>query len=314
MNLKFVLGILVPLIVIISLVVLSTVNVGFSIQKQSEKSIDFNVLFTNENRAGEIKIQTITVKNDYFLSKKIELPRVMACLYDKEGKVKSQNLYVRYNEGISSEIPETQVAGELFALSSSRYGYSYYTTSKVIDVPADSQKDVKVMVQPHYTYNYNNKKDESNYEYDEILIIEPEKKQDYYSYDSCSNLDDKDLEHADRISISISQAVINERTKKQAILNQLREQLTAKGVDIYKCENDQYPDNCYSQIALDTANVKVCEIISDIAYRDSCYFSVAYAAGNMSICNLISARSRYLLNDCINQFNSKQVFFRPISS
>lgn len=201
MNLKLLLGIFIPLIVIVVLVVLSSTDIGFSIEKENEKNLQYNILFTTQSQAGDVKIQTIKVKNDYFLPKKIELPKLMVCLYDKDGKAKSQNLYVRYNEGKASEIPETTLAEELLS-ARSYYGYNYYATARAIEVPAHSQKEVKVMVQPKYSYNYDYyNKAYTDYEYDELLIIEPKDKNDYYSSNSCANLDDKDLDEAIHIGI-----------------------------------------------------------------------------------------------------------------
>jgi len=206
MNLKILLGVIVPLIAITILVVLSNINTGFSIQKENEKEIDYSKLFTSQNQAGEIKLQTISIKNDYFLPKKIELPTIAACLYDKENKTRGQNLYVRYNEGKSSDIPETPIAGGLLQTRNSYYGYGYYTATRTVDVPANSQKEVKLMVQPKYVYNnYDAANNNADYEYDEILIIEPKEDKNnynYYSYDSCANLQEKDVDDAVKIPIS----------------------------------------------------------------------------------------------------------------
>ncbi|MBI2652794.1 hypothetical protein HYX00_04985 [Candidatus Woesearchaeota archaeon] len=283
MNLKLILGIVMPLVVIISLIVLSSSNAGFYIEKETEKSLSYNSVFTSQNQAGEVKIQTITLKNDYFLPKKIEMPKIIVCLYDAQGKIKSQNLYVRYNEGKTSEIPKSSVFGELQSISRA-YDYGYYTATRIVDIPAHSKKELKLMVQPKNIYNnydYNNKNSEA--EFDEVLIIEPkEDKDNYYSYynsyDSCANLHDKDIDSAIHIKIEIPFGNLQSE------------------VDISKCYllQDQAKDSCIYSIAQFNLNVKssgvilkLCDIIIDKNSRNLCYINAAGKYGDVGICSNI---------------------------
>lgn len=203
MNAKLIVGIILPLFVIVVLVVLSSVEVGYSLEKVNEVEISFERLFSDTYRANEITIQTIKIKNDYFLPKKIELPRILVCLNDREGLLKKQNVNVRYNEGTSAEIQETPILSEIVG-SRSSYGYGYYADKRNVEVPAHGTRDVKVMVQPTSNYNYD--RQYGDYEYDELLIVEPKEDDNniysYYSYDSCTNLHDKDFEDAVHITIS----------------------------------------------------------------------------------------------------------------
>ena len=275
MNLKLILGIFIPLIFIIALIILSSINVGYSIEKENEKNLEYNKLFTSQSQAGEVKIQTITIKNDYFLPKKIELPKIMVCLSDKEGKTRNQNLYVRYNEGKSSEIPKTPIVEDL-GLARSSYGYNYYTTTKAVEVPAHSTKEVKVMVQPKYSYNYNYPtQNYADYEYDELLIIEPDDDNNYAYYDSCTKLDDKDIDAATHIEIV---------EKPSVQFNQVG--VSSSSRDIKDCDRlfGANKDSCIRDIAVNSGNLKSCDFMFNENFKYTCYSDLAVKQRNISIC------------------------------
>lgn len=300
MNLKLLLGIFVPLIVAVALVILSSANIGFSIEKETEKSLEYNKLFTSQSQAGEVKIQTITIKNDYFLPKKNELPKIMVCLYDKEGKVKSQNLYVRYNEGKASEIPEAPIIQEL-GLAKSSYGYGSYTVSRAVEVPANSQKQVNLMVQPKYSYNRYPNQNYGDYEYDELLILEPNDNYDRYSY-SCANLDDKDLDDAVRINIVNVPTVV---VAQPAQITTSTQKTTSTFISPYKniSECDKFididKDNCYELVAIAKRDTDICELAVNPTSKSGCYASVAHTSGNYSICDNLPGNITYAKDWCI---------------
>ena len=312
MNIKLVLGIISPLLLIISLIVLSSLNVGFSIEKENVKSISYNSVFTNQNQAGEVKIQTITLKNDFFISKKTELTKIIACLYDIESKVKSQNLYVRYNEGKTSEIPTTPVASELGLTKSISYYYDYYTATRIVEVPAHSKKEVKLMVQPKYIYDYNyNNKNYVEPEFDEILVIEPkEDKDNYYSYyDSCANLNDKDIDNVIHIKITDIPTVVVTQPGPTASNNQ---QIPSVFISPYKniSECDKFTDidkdNCYELVAIANKDLSFCDLAVNPTSKSGCYSSVAMTSGNYSICdylpgNITNARDWCIANTAISR-------------
>ena len=78
MNIKLTLGILLPLMLIVGLVILSTANIGFSLNKENTPSVEFNSLFIGkDSQKNTILLQTITITNDFFLSKKYELPKLL---------------------------------------------------------------------------------------------------------------------------------------------------------------------------------------------------------------------------------------------
>jgi len=194
MNIKLALGILLPLALIVFLVILSTANIGFSLEKQDVDSVQFSSLFVDKNSPkNNIPIQTITITNDFFLSKRYELPKMIVCLNDKEGIKEIQNIQVKYNEGSYTRGSDVPIFDELF------FDYNYYSKQS-IELPTESKKQVKILIEPKYLYNYDTEID-SYREYDELLLIES-KDTNRYSYNSCQSLESKEMYSTTHILIA----------------------------------------------------------------------------------------------------------------
>lgn len=194
MNIKLALGIFLPLVLIIFLVILSSANISFSIDLQTTDSVQFNSLFIGKNTPrNNILIQTVTVSNDFFMSKRYELPRLIVCLNDKEGIKERQNLQVKYNEGTYSRGSEVPIFDEIF------FDYRSYSRQS-IELPAESKKQVKIFVEPKYLHDYEQEINSYD-EYEELLLIES-KENTRYSYNSCRNLESKELASAIHILIA----------------------------------------------------------------------------------------------------------------
>ncbi|MDP7196481.1 MAG: hypothetical protein QF864_09855 [SAR202 cluster bacterium] len=194
MNIKLTLGIFLPLALILFLVILSTANIGFSLEKQDITSVQFSSLFVDKNSPkNNIPIQTITITNDFFLSKRYELPKLIVCLNDKGGIKEIQNIQVKYNEGSYARGSNAPIFDEIF------FDYNY-NSKQSIELPAESKKQVKILVEPKYLYNYDTEID-SYKEYDELLLIES-KDTSIYSYNSCRNLESKEMDSATHILIA----------------------------------------------------------------------------------------------------------------
>jgi hypothetical protein len=191
-NIKLVLGIFLPLALILFLVILSTANIGFSLEKRDVDSVQFSSLFADKSfQKNNIPIQTITITNDFFLPKRYELPKLIFCLNDKEGIKQIQNIQVKYNEGSYTTGSDVPISDEIFF---------DYNSKQSIELPAESKKQVKILVEPKYLYNYDSEID-SYKEYDELLIIES-KEVNRYSYNSCRNLESKKIDSATHILIA----------------------------------------------------------------------------------------------------------------
>lgn len=284
MNIKLLLGIFIPLIVIILLIVLSSGNIGFSVEKETEKSVLFNSLFVNQYQPRDnIQIQTITLNNDYFMSRKFELPRLIVCLSDKEGVKQRENIQVRYSEGKYSTGSDVPIFEDLYYDS-----YAYYSSTQSIEVAANGKKQVKILIEPKYLYDYQNI---NNYkEYDELLLIQT-KGGKRYGYNSCLNLESRELESAARIDIVEKPAIISGKTSPTVIINpnvQGIQQITKR--DISECNNVYgiQKDSCLQTFAIGTHNTEVCELILTPSYKDSCYSGIASTSGNLSICERVS--------------------------
>ena len=195
MNIKLALGIFLPLALIVCLVILNTANIGFSLNKENTPSIEFNTLFVGKDTSrNTILLQTITITNDFFLSKKYELPKLIVCLSDKEGIKEATNLQVKYNEGSYTRGSDVPIFDEIF------FEYNSYSKQSV-ELPANSKKQVKVLVEPKYLYNYETEI-QSYKDYDELLLIQKKNTNYYYdSYSSCRNLESEEMNTAIHIPI-----------------------------------------------------------------------------------------------------------------
>ncbi|MBI2652793.1 hypothetical protein HYX00_04980 [Candidatus Woesearchaeota archaeon] len=166
--------------------------------KETEKSVKFNSLVTIDNQPrSNIPVQTITLKNDFFIPKRFDLPKMIACLNDKESVKRRENLNVRYSEGRYS-------SGSDIPLFSDLYYDSYSYSAQNVEIPANGKKQVKILLEPKYVYNYNNQNQnlfDSYKDFDEVLLIQSKNK-GRYSYTYCDTLDDAELEDATHIAIT----------------------------------------------------------------------------------------------------------------
>jgi hypothetical protein len=168
MNRIHVVGFFFPLAVVIALVILSMNQAGLSVET---KTVDSVGLSGSQGRQTHL-LQVITVTNDYFLPRRYELPRLTACLYDKDGLNRIQTINLRYTDG---------------EVADGRYPY-VNLPAKTIEIPAYSSKKASLFID---TYFYS---DISGY--DEILLIETGE-----AYIDCYILDNNRLENSTRIPL-----------------------------------------------------------------------------------------------------------------
>lgn len=197
MNIKLVLGVIIPLVIIGVLATLSNSKSGFIVDKQSVESVDFNSLFTNSyGPTANIPLQTITISNDFFLPRKYQLPTAIVCLNDKKGVMQRTTMQAGYSEGVSSPNSDVPI---FYDLSVNSYG----SNEKSLEMPANSKKQVKLMAASIYSYD-NTKQ---NYQsYNEILVVIPKKTPTDY-YNGCAGLSSEDLAAAEHIPISRLQII-----------------------------------------------------------------------------------------------------------
>ena len=193
MNLKILLGVVLPLFVIIVLALLSNSNTGLEIEKTYVSSVNLNLLVVNASRydpynynKGQLFLQNIKIKNNFFMPRKVTLPNVFGCLNDLETNTK---LYVtlQYNYYDRASNYDPYYIGAPLTLG-------YYDDSDGVEIEANGEKTLSIYATPIYYYstiygNYLN--------YDELILIE----KDGQKYYDCSQLTDKDLQNAVHIKI-----------------------------------------------------------------------------------------------------------------
>lgn len=199
MKLKIILGIIIPVIIIIVLAILGSLDIGFKAEYDYEKQLTLNDLFSDGSLRQHIKVGEIKITNDYFMSKRYNLPRLHACLVDKEaGKQIADAANVFYSEGD-------------YTYNNDIIYPDYYGRSGVpqsVEISSNGNKTVYVYLQPTINVNYyENEEDKltpmqrltQQYgDYDEIVLIEQEK--NYQNY-NCYNFDQSQIEKGIHISL-----------------------------------------------------------------------------------------------------------------
>lgn len=195
-KLKLFIGIFLPLLFMLVLSMLSMSEIGYNIEKENIRSVDFNQIFINSSTGyynNKVLIQTVVLKNDFFLPRKFDLPVMAACLIDR-GSSRTESLSVQYSEGEYSY--KEALIDEIF------FPFDSYT-KKSLDVSANSEKKVKIYA---ISKSYSSSRSNEYEQYDEILLVELERggsSSSYiYSYPSvCSSLTEEEMDNAVHIEI-----------------------------------------------------------------------------------------------------------------
>lgn len=191
MKLKLLLGITLPLIVVILLVVLSTNNVGLSVETETSDFVNLRDLkmYTKQDR---LPVQKMNITNDYFLPRKYILPRMAACLNDKEGHKSMKELKIMYSEGTYTEESIAPIFSDIFMEYEIGEG-------NAVDLSPRSKKHIKLYVKTHVStwesFTFEG--------YDELLLIDIGDSPDgsFYWYRICDRIESKELAKAVRLPI-----------------------------------------------------------------------------------------------------------------
>jgi len=194
MNLKLALGIGLPSALILILIILSTSNIGFNKYTETVEGIKPSALYVwdRDDTRNITAVQTITMENNFGLSRKYEIPMVILCLYDKDGIKEIETLQPKYSEGIYLENSDIPIFNDAT--------YGYRNSRQTIDLPSYSKKQIKILVGPKYLSNYKEDIDTYNKEYDELLLFETTS-QARYAYNSCRTLNSEEINSAIHIPI-----------------------------------------------------------------------------------------------------------------
>lgn len=84
MDNKLLWGVIIPAIAIALLVFLSGSGIGYEISESFVDSIDKEKIISDKYTNEKILVKEVTVKNNFFLPRKIELPNTAACLSNND--------------------------------------------------------------------------------------------------------------------------------------------------------------------------------------------------------------------------------------
>ncbi|MBI2448773.1 hypothetical protein HYV49_00575 [Candidatus Pacearchaeota archaeon] len=201
MNLKIIFGVIVPALIIVFITILGSLG-SIDVKKGFVTKIALTDIFRDGRIVNSIKIGDIYLENDYFLSQRYEFPSWSACLNDKEGvlqRIAAGN--IQYSEGDYEYEPEQ--------LARSVVGSTDNVLS--VEVKANDEKKISIYLQPAYNIQYGPYGNSRNYTellkdyggYDELVIFELEDNYGKYNYyDASCNVNEDELEDADRIPIT----------------------------------------------------------------------------------------------------------------
>ena len=182
---------------IIALVVVSSIGPGLDVIGKTVESLPLQKLSSSQSNE-RIVIQDWTITNRYFIPRAYEFPKVKACLYKSDGKIKGQSVSISYGESIAASSP--------FSLGSkadiASYNFRYYPESAAaqqrVEVPGGSSKKVQLLLAPSYYGTYDN----SLKDYDELLLIKDNAQNDYLF---CQNIGDETRKNAIKIQLTNAQ-------------------------------------------------------------------------------------------------------------
>ncbi|PIN93565.1 hypothetical protein COU54_02700 [Candidatus Pacearchaeota archaeon CG10_big_fil_rev_8_21_14_0_10_31_24] len=176
MKFKLIFGIAIPVIIIIVLAILGSSNSGFSLDQKYIDKIAVADVYYNDQLRNSVFIGNITMQNDYFLGKRHSLPILTACLIDSQDINSPLDAgTVFYSEGDMDYSPNS-----LTGYMNYDMGYGNYDQIVSIDLPANSEKIVKVYLNPNYAYYQDNSQLLEYYKpYEELVIMKLDS--NYYS-------------------------------------------------------------------------------------------------------------------------------------
>lgn len=199
---KVVFGIVIPALIVVALAVLGSLG-EVEIDKKFVSQLTFQDILRDRGVAESIKIGDLSLENNYFLSKRADLPRLSACLIDKEGGMQRVDVgQIQYNEG-EYTFDESGVEQVLEPYPKSYYGDYYGGGAMSVELQPGQEKKISIFLLPSYNFRYSNYGGVMNLSelnkryggYDEILVFENDGKH------SCFNVPQETLEEGKRIML-----------------------------------------------------------------------------------------------------------------
>jgi hypothetical protein len=196
MELKIILGIVVPLSIMIIIGIFGGLNFGTT-NSIFVKDISVQNLFQGNNLKDRIKIGELQIDNKHIISKRYDLDILGACLRDNDGVKQMVDAgLVEYSEG--DIIPNNP------------YSTSNYLDKSVL-VNANSKKTLGILLRPAYSYNSKTQDVllREYKDYDELIIYEKKYTNSRSVYGSlsltfsCYSLDSETVNNAKHIPLVV---------------------------------------------------------------------------------------------------------------
>ena len=188
MNIKLLLGVIIPVLLIITLAVLGSIGGDFYVETEVVEEITLENLF---GQGDGVLAKTITVYNDFFMPRKYEFPNYIACLHDSSNGLRNIDFTVIYEETIRSREVVTPIYEELITRSIPR-------TRSSVDVNPYSEKEINIFLNSLRTVDIENRRNQYE-DYDQILLIEEERSSLVFS--RCFQITDEQKAAAIRIPV-----------------------------------------------------------------------------------------------------------------
>ncbi len=201
---KIIFGIIIPALIVVTLAVLGSLG-ELKIDRKFVSQLTFQDILRDQSIAESIKIGDLFLENNYFLSKRADLPRLGACLIDKEGD-EGGNMQrvdvgqIQYNEGEYTP-SESGVQRVLEPYPQGYYGDYYGGGARSVELQPGQKKKITIFLLPSYNFKYSNYGGNMNLSelnkryggYDEVLVFESNGQY------SCFNVPQETLEKGERI-------------------------------------------------------------------------------------------------------------------
>jgi|SRR3989344_1995157 len=189
MKLKVIFGIIIPIFIILFLVILASINIGFSADEKFVSTLRYNDIYESGQIKNQIQIGEIKIENDYFLPKRYILPYLVACLND--------------NEENKPRVYAGQVSYSEFDIPSDQYNSYPSQVDRSIELGISEKKEIKVLLSPDYNLRYNTIDQLlNNYDQYDSLILAESSSSNYYN--ACQSLTSEELEKATSIALNLS--------------------------------------------------------------------------------------------------------------
>src|SRR3989344_1979407 len=197
MQLKIWFGIIIPVIIVIFLALLGSLNIGLTINKNYNTELTLDDIYSNGVK-NTIQLGRVNVKNDNFMSNRYQLPSLVAFLVDDDGGKQSISPgTVQYSE---SKVGDTLLTNGEVVVAPPYYSYQSTFSD---EIKSHSSKEVKIELLPGYDFTVKNGEQLlSDYgAYDKLVLVESRQKYDNYYF--CSTQSSKDLDNGIKIALEL---------------------------------------------------------------------------------------------------------------